>query len=188
MLRFILRNIHLNLPLNMFHIWTLLQSYQLMMMKWNNSCNSSIQIIVMIFCILTSICFSLYKWLLLIQNSIHSLMCCFINIEEKILMSQIACHTFLCSYQTSPMWICLMEKRDMPKELGLFYVIFLTVPLYIRWDQFFIVQVTLPTPSYSMPSNFILFSKRLHLNPLNIAILLTLRVVLWDHPTRLKTI
>ena len=102
-LRFTLRSIHLNLPLNMFHIWTLLQSYQLMMMKWNNSCNSSIQIIVMIFCILTSICFSLYKWLLLIQNSIHSLMCCFINIEEKNLMSQIACHTFLCSYQTSPM-------------------------------------------------------------------------------------
>ena len=36
--------------------------------------------------------------------------------------------------------------QDMPKVLGLFYVVFLTVPLYIQLDQFIIVQVTLPTP------------------------------------------
>ena len=32
------------------------------------------------------------------------------------------------------------------QKLGLFYVVSLTVPLYIQWDQFIIFQVTLPTP------------------------------------------
>ena len=28
-----------------------------------------------------------------------------------------------------------METRDMPKGLGLFYAVFLTIPLYIQWYQ-----------------------------------------------------
>ena len=74
----------------------------------------------------------------------------------------------------------------MPKELGLFYIDFLTVPLYIQWDQFIIVQVTLTTPSHQVTSNFILVLKSLHLNLLNIVNSLTLRDVLGDHPARLK--
>ena len=35
---------------------------------------------------------------------------------------------------------------------------------------------------------FMLFFKRLHMNLLNVVILLTLKVVFGDHPTRLKTI
>ena len=81
-----------------------------------------------------------------------------------------------------------METRDMPKELGLLYVAFLTVQLYIQLEQFIIVQVTLPTLYHHVPSSFILFFKSLHLNLLKILTLLTLRVVLGDHPTRLATI
>ena len=81
-----------------------------------------------------------------------------------------------------------METRYMPKELGLFYVVFLTVPLYIQWEQFIIFQVTLPTPSYKVPSNLMLVFKSFYLNLLNIVTLLTLKVVLGDHTIRLKTI
>ena len=81
-----------------------------------------------------------------------------------------------------------METRDIPKLLGLFYFVFLTVPLYIQWDQFIIVRVILPTPSYQVLSNCMLDFKRLRLNFLNILNLLTLKVVLGDHPTSLKNI
>ena len=74
----------------------------------------------------------------------------------------------------------------MPKELGLFYAVSLTVQLYIQWEQFIILQVTLPTPCHQVPSNFMLAFKRLHLNLLNIVTLLTLKVVLGDHHTNLK--
>ena len=76
----------------------------------------------------------------------------------------------------------------MPKELGLFFVAFLTVQLYIQLDQFIIAQVTLPTLSRPVPSNFVLVLKGFYLNLLNIVTLLTLKVVLGDHPTRLATI
>ena len=76
----------------------------------------------------------------------------------------------------------------MPKELGLLYVDFLTVRLYIQLDQFIIVQVTIPTIYYQVPSSFILVFKSLHLNLFNIVTLLTLKVVLGDHPNRLATI
>ena len=65
---------------------------------------------------------------------------------------------------------------------------FLTVPLYIRWGQFIIFQVTLTRPSHQVTSNFMLVLKRLHLNLLNIVILFILKVVLRYHPTILKTI
>ena len=71
-----------------------------------------------------------------------------------------------------------METRDMPKELGLFYVAFLTVQLYIQLEQFISVQVTLPTLYHQMPSNFMLLKKNLHLNILNIVNLLTLMLFL----------
>ena len=76
----------------------------------------------------------------------------------------------------------------MPKGLGLFYVAFLTDPLYIQLDQFIIVQVTLPTQYHQVPSSFILVLRKLHMNLLNIVILLTLKVVLGDHPIILATI
>ena len=79
-------------------------------------------------------------------------------------------------------------KRYMPKELGLFCFAFLTVPLYIQWEQFIIFQFTLPTPSNQVPSNFMFAFKRLRLNLLNIVTLLTLKVVIGDHPTRPKNI
>ena len=76
----------------------------------------------------------------------------------------------------------------MPKELGLFYVDFLTVPFYIQWDQFIIFQVTFKTPYHQVPSNFMLGFKILHMNLLNILTLLTLKVSLGDHPTRPKNV
>ena len=41
----------------------------------------------------------------------------------------------------------------MPKELGLFYVVLIAVPLYIQWDQLIIVQVTLTKSSNWVTSN-----------------------------------
>ena len=81
-----------------------------------------------------------------------------------------------------------MEIRDMHKELVFFNAVLLTVPLYIRWDQFVIVQVTLTTPYNKVEYHFMLVFKRLHLNLLNIVTLLTHKVVLRDHPSRTKTI
>ena len=67
----------------------------------------------------------------------------------------------------------------MPKELGLFYVALLNVRLYIQLDHFIIVQVTIPTLYHQVPSSF---------NILNFVTLLTLKVILGDHPIRLATI
>ena len=105
-----------------------------------------------------------------------------------MLQPQIACHTFLCLFQSIPLLNWLMLTQDIPKELGLFYVAFLTVQLYIQLDQFIIFRVTLPTLYHQVPSSFILVFKRLHLNLLKIVTLLTLKVVLGDHHTRLATI
>ena len=112
----------------------------------------------------------------------------FIKIEEQILQSQMASHTFLFLSQPRPLWNWIMEKRDMPKEFGLFYVHFLTIWLYIQLDRFIIVQVTLLTLYNQVPSNFMLVIKRLHLNLLNIVTVLSHRIALGDHHTRLTTI
>ena len=190
MLRFTLKNFQKNLTLtmNLFQIQTPLQLNKWMIMKCNISWSSSTGSRMIIFWMLNFICSRLYCWFTLLQNFKQSLLCCFITMEELMLQSQITCHTFLCLFQPRPLWNWLTETRDMSKELGLFYVIFLTVTLYIKWDQFIIVQVTLPTSSHQVPSNFMLVKKRLHLKPLSIVTLLTLKVVLGDHPNRLKQI
>ena len=187
-LRFILQSYHWNLTLYLFHIQTPLQSNQLMTMKWTIYWNYSTKNIMVIFWMLNSICFRLYCWMPFLQNFIQSLLCCFIKTKELMFQSQIICHNFLCLSQPRPPKNWLMKKRDMPKELGLFYVFFLTVPLYIQWYQFIIFHITLPIPSHRVPSNFMLVFKILHLNLLNIVTFLTLKVVLGYHPTRLATI
>ena len=75
-----------------------------------------------------------------------------------------------------------------PRNLDCFNVVLLSVPLYIQWDHFFIVQITLPTPFHWVPSKFMSVFKRLKLNLLDIVILLNLKVVFRDYPTRLETI
>ena len=82
----------------------------------------------------------------------------------------------------------LMETLDIPKEWGIFYVTFLNIPLYIRWDQVIIIQFTLPTPSHQVPSNVLLVFKVLHLNLSNIVVLSPLKVILKDHPNIIKNI
>ena len=54
---FTLQSLHLNLPMDLFHIWKPILSNQLMMMKWTNSWNSSNKSMMLIFWILTSIWF-----------------------------------------------------------------------------------------------------------------------------------
>ena len=92
----------------------------------------------------------------------------FIKTEEKMLL---ALHTFLCSSQPRSLLNWIMETRDMPNQLGLFYVFFITFPLYIQCYQFNIFQITLTTPSHWFTSNFMLVFKRLHLNLFNIVFL-----------------
>ena len=67
--------------------------------------------------------------------------------------------------------------------IGIFYAALLTVRIYPPLDQCISVQVTLLTLNHKVPSSFILFFKRLHLNLLNIVTLSTLKVFLGDHPT-----
>ena len=102
MLRFILQSINLNILLTWFQIRTPLQSNQLTMMKFTNSWNSSTWIMMMIFWVLISRFFRLEYWLPLNQNFIQSLLYCFINMEDQILVSQIACHNFPCLSQPRP--------------------------------------------------------------------------------------
>ena len=52
-----------------------------------------------------------------------------------------------------------METWYIPKELILFFVVLKTVPLYISWDQFIPVQVTLQLTYNQMPLNAILVKK-----------------------------
>ena len=70
----------------------------------------------------------------------------------------------------------------------LFYVVFLTAPLYICWYQFMIFHVSLSTLYHRVSSIFLLVIKSLHLNLLNIVTFFTLKFVLLDDPTRLNTI
>ena len=172
-LRFILYSFRFNITLNLFRIHAPLRSNQFMIIECTIFRNSSTHDMMMIFLMLTSRCFRLDWWLPLLQKFIQSLLCSFIKMEELMLQSQIACHTFLCSYQPRPLWKWLIETRYMHKEMGFFYVDLLSVSLYIYWDQFNIFQVTLPTPCHQVLSNFILGFKRLHLNPLNIVTFLT---------------
>ena len=94
MLRFTLHSIHLNIPLNLFQIRTPLQSNQLTMMKCTSSWNHSTQSMMVILWMLTSRCFRLEQWWLLLQIFLHNLLCCFINMGEQMFLSKITCHTF----------------------------------------------------------------------------------------------
>ena len=140
---------------------------------------------IILFCMLISRCFRIYYWPPLIQNFIQYLLCCFINMEDQILQSQIACHTFLCLYHDAT--VKLANGNTVHAQL-IGIVLYFFVILYIQWGDFIIFHVTFPTPSDWVPFNFIFNFKRLHINLLNILILLTLRVVLGYHSTRLKTI
>ena len=122
-----------------------------MIMKLTITWNSSTHSMMKIFWMSTYRFFRIDWWLPLLKYFLHYLLCCFINIEERMLQTKIACYTFLCLYQPIPFWNWLMETRDMPKKLGLFYVDLLSVTLYIQWEQFIIVQVTIPTPYNQVP-------------------------------------
>ena len=89
---------------------------------------------------------------------------------------------FLCFTQPRPIWNCLMETWDMTNELGLFYVVFVTVPLHLWWEQFIIVRVTLPKTYHRGTSNFMLVFRRLHMNLLKIVIYFYSQGCPWRSP------
>ena len=95
MLRFTLQSFQPNITLNLFHIQTPLLSNQLMMMKWTIYCNSFTQKMMKIFWMLTSRWFRLDWWSPFHQLFLQYLLCCLINMEERIFQSQILCHAFL---------------------------------------------------------------------------------------------
>ena len=70
--------------------------------------------------------------------------------------------------------------------IGIILCPFPECPIIYPVGLFIIVQVTLPTPYHQLPSNFMLVFRRLHMNLLNIVALLNLKVLIGDHPTRLK--
>ena len=51
--------------------------------------------------------------------------------------------------------------------IGVILCNFITFQLYIRCDQFIIVQATLPTPYHQFPLNFILVFKKVASEPLD---------------------
>ena len=109
------QSFQLNLIMSIFQIQTPLQLNQFMMMKWTIYCNSSTQNMIMTFWLLNYICFRIYWFSPLLQNFIQYILCCFINTEEKMLQSKIACQNFICLSQPRPMWNWLMETQYMPK-------------------------------------------------------------------------
>ena len=111
-------------------------------------------------------------------NALHDM-----NISVKNCMSQFS--MFLPTKATVKLANWNMGHDQV---IGSIFCRLLTVPLYIQWNQFIIVQVTLTTPPHQVPSNFIPAFKMLCLNLLNIVILLNLTVFLGYHPNRLKTI
>ena len=132
---------------------------------------------------LTSRCFRIDWWSPLIKIFIQSILCCFINMEVQMLQSQILCHTFICLSQPRPLQNVPTGSTGHAQGIGIIYVDFLTVPLYIQWDQLIIVQVTLPKPYHQVSTNFILDFKSICLNLINMLTLLTLKAVLGYHPT-----
>ena len=83
-----------------------------------------------------------------------------------------------------------LANRNMGHAQGIGNILcrFPKLSHYIQRGQFIIFQSAITTPSYQVTSNFMLVFKRLHMNLLKILTLLTLKVILVDHPTRLKTI
>ena len=95
MLSFTHQIYQLNLTLNQFQIQTPLRLNQFMMMKWIISWNYYIQNMIKTLCMLTSRWSKIDWWSPLLQNFIQSLLCFFINMEERMFQSRIACHNFL---------------------------------------------------------------------------------------------
>ena len=84
----------LSLTMNQFQIQTPLRLNQLMTTKWTVSWDSSIKNMINIFWMLFSRCFKLDLRLPLIQSFTQYLLCCFINLEDRMLQSHIVCHSF----------------------------------------------------------------------------------------------
>ena len=99
MLKLPLHSFQLSLTMNQFQIQTPLQLNQFIIVNLIISWNSCIHNIMKIFWVLTSGCFKLDWWSPLLQNFIQYLLRCFIKMEERMLQSQNACHTFLCLSQ-----------------------------------------------------------------------------------------
>ena len=79
---------------------------------------------------------------------------------------KIACTVFICFPPSKTIWNWIMQKRGIPKEFGIFVVVFRTVPLYIMLDQFFTVQVNAPIPSHWFPINVMLVFLKVVSEPL----------------------
>ena len=72
--------------------------------------------------------------------------------------------------------------------IGIVLFCFTNCPIIYPVVPVYYFRVILPTPSHQVPSNFKLVFKELHMNHFNIVTLLSLKVVLGDPPTRIKTI
>ena len=171
----------MNLTINMLHIQTPLRLNQLMTTKWFISWNYYTQNMMMIFWMLTFRCFSLDWWYLLLQNFIQALLCCFINMDERILQSQIAYNTKatvkLANGNTGHAQVFGIILCHFPNH----FIIYLVVPVYYFPG--------LPSSTISSGAlKFYVCFKILHLNLSSFSNLFTLRVVLGNHYTRLKTV
>ena len=69
------------------------------------------------------------------------------------------------------------ENMGHEQVIGIVLCFPLTVPLYIQWEQFIVVQVTLPTPYHQGKSNIMLAFKMLHMNLLNMQVQLSVGVL-----------
>ena len=187
MLNLTLQIFQMNIALNLFQIQTPLQSNQLMIIKWTISGMLPLRTWWW-----SSGCWPLYASGLIGGHPPSNFFTVSTLLFHKYVGANVAVTNFKSHFlylsQPRPLWNWPIETRDMPKGLEFFYVVFLTVVLYIQWCQFIIVQVALTTLSHQVPSNYMLVFKRLHINLLNVFSLLTLKVVLGYHTTILKKI
>ena len=139
MLKSFLHIILYNIPLILYQIWITHPLRPSITVNWTNPRNSFNHIMIMIFGVLTYIWYRVEYCYLFLKKCIQFRLSCFIKTEEKMLELSIVCHNFLYLSQPRPPLNWITETWNMPKELGLFYVAFLTVLLYIQLDPFIIV-------------------------------------------------
>ena len=138
-----------------------------------------------IFWILTSRCFRLEFWSLLLQIFIQCPV-----LSNKIVGANVTvtnCMSRLYMFVPTKATVKLYNRNTgHTQRIGVILCCFPNYSLIYPVVPVFIVQVTLPTPSHQVPSNFMLAFKRLNLKLLNIVNFLTLMVILVDHLPALK--
>ena len=101
-----------------------------------------------------------------------------LKMEENILVSQIVCHTFLCSSQPRPMWLA-NGNMGHAQVIGIILCSFPNCPIIYPVGTVYYFQITLPTPFHRVPSNVMLVFKKFTSEPLEHSCPIFSRITTW---------